>query len=77
MNEEKLFEKIDAISLGRYRLSMHDAFAIVNRGGAGSFSIVLDAYRYGFLKGQRAEKAAAKRKLQAKKMSGALEDREG
>lgn len=62
MNAEKLMKTIEAIEIPRpYRAYPHEVIAIHNANNGGAFGIANDAYRYGFLKGQRAAKAEARR----------------
>jgi len=57
---EKMLEQIDSVDAGRYSLKFADVLAIIGRGNGDKFTFICDAFKFGFLKGQRAEKAARK-----------------
>ncbi|MEG1564430.1 MAG: hypothetical protein RR365_12005, partial [Bacteroides sp.] len=56
-----LFKKIDAVHTGRYDASWAETVAIMEKNHHEPLGCIFDAFRYGFLKGQRAEKAKAKK----------------
>lgn len=57
---EKLFRLIDSAELGRYKLKWIETCAIIDRASRDLFEVAMMAFRYGFIKGQRAEKARQK-----------------
>lgn len=57
---EKLFRLIDGANLGRYELKWIETCAIIDRANRSPFEVAMMAFRYGFIKGQRAEKARQK-----------------
>lgn len=61
MNREKLVERVDAVKPGSYDASYTDMLAF-RECCDGSGELFRMAFNYGFLKGQRAAKAEAKRK---------------
>ncbi len=62
MNNDKLFELIDSTDVGSYGIYYRDAVAIAKRNSFGTLECIEDAFKYGFVKGQRAEKAKQARK---------------
>ena len=57
MNNDKLFELIDHVNPGAYNMTTSELLAILSRRAGEPCLAVLDAFRCGFVKGQRAEKA--------------------
>lgn len=66
MNPDKLMETIKAVEPGHYDLLTSETRAIITASPNGGVGMVYDAYRYGFLKGQRSQRAAAKKRAQEK-----------
>lgn len=56
MDNSKLYELIDSADVGYYDLRRNEAIAIMTRTRGDTCQAVCDAYCYGFIKGQRAEK---------------------
>lgn len=56
-----VFKAIEAADLGRYQLRLSEIQAIYERYKYDRARMIMEAFTYGFVKGQRAEKAAAKR----------------
>lgn len=57
MTPETLYATIDKVRPGRFDCSLKEMGDIVNRYPGQVFEIGYDAFRYGFLKGQRAAEA--------------------
>ncbi len=55
-------EKIAAVKTGRYSIYIDDIFELLKSTNNNAFMAALLAYNYGFMRGQRAEKARAKKK---------------
>ena len=63
INTEKMFEQIEKIDTERYKLQYDELIALHERYPDEPFTMALDAYRLGFIKGQRALKAELKKKV--------------
>lgn len=61
-NKEKLFTDIKNVHAGNYDATWQECLAIATKNGNNAFECICDAFRFGFLKGQRAAKAEARRK---------------
>ena len=61
-NVEKLFEQIEAVNLGRYGINFDEATALCERLRNTPYELLYAAFRYGFLKGEKATKAQMKTK---------------
>lgn len=59
-----MMELIKAVDTGNYCMRVGEMNAIRTRNMGGAFGCICDAFRWGFLKGQRAEKARAKKQRQ-------------
>lgn len=57
---EKLFEAIDAVNWGNYRFEVSETVAIVARAKRSPYAAAIMAFKYGFLKGERAGRARQK-----------------
>lgn len=64
----KMFADIDNTDPGRYRIQFDEACAIVERASNNPFATARLAFQYGFIKGQRAEKARQKTLRKRKKV---------
>lgn len=62
MDTQKIYEQIDMVDTGRYALRKSEALAIHEKNQGACFEVMVDAFRYGFLKGQWAAKAEMKKK---------------
>lgn len=62
---KNLYEKLDAINLGRYDLGLRDAMAFLALCKTSPFEAIGYAYRYGFVRGQNSIKNQHKRKAPA------------
>lgn len=60
----RMFESIKKTDCGAYQLTWGEIEAIRAREKGGPAACIMDAFRWGFLKGQRSEKARAKKKRQ-------------
>ena len=58
---EKMFALIDGVDAGRYGATAGEMIAINKRAGEDKFDLMHTAFKFGFLKGQRAEKAKMKK----------------
>lgn len=56
-----MFKAIEAADLGRYQMRQCEILAIYKRYEHDGARMIIKAFTYGFVKGRRAEKAAAKR----------------
>lgn len=61
MKPEKFFATIDAVKPGRFDCKLDEIGAIVKRHSDKGYDIAYTAFLYGFLKGQRAAEAKAKK----------------
>lgn len=62
MTAEKIME-IAEQNIGKYELGVLDTKEILKAAGSDAMSIAFYAYKYGFLRGQRAEKARQRKKV--------------
>lgn len=62
MTPDKLLESISKVDTGHYKLELEEVHTIVERYGSDPYRGVVAGYRYGFLKGRRAERAGARKK---------------
>lgn len=58
MHQERLFQQIDSVETGRYSMTFEELMAVIHRHKGDTAEACADAFLYGFLKGQRAERAA-------------------
>lgn len=67
MDEKKLMDTIKAVTVPeRYTMRVSETTAIYNLASGEWFRAITYAFRYGFLKGQRAEKAKIKKQKEAR-----------
>lgn len=62
MTTDKLLEAIYKVDTGRYKLELEEAHTIAERYEGDPYGGIVAGYRYGFLKGRRAERADARKK---------------
>lgn len=55
-------EKIAAVRTGRYPLYIDDVYKLLKGADNNPYMAIIYGYQYGFMRGQNAEKASAKRK---------------
>lgn len=59
---DSMFKAIDAADLGRYQMRQCEILAIYEKYKHDRARMIIEAFTYGFVKGRRAEKAAASAK---------------
>lgn len=57
---EAMFNAIEKVDVGRYDMNSDEMKALYDRYKEDPFRMAYRAYKYGFVKGRRAEKAAAR-----------------
>lgn len=62
MTTDKLLEAIYKVDTGRYKLELEEVQTIAEEYGGDPYGGIVAGYRYGFLKGRRAERADARKK---------------
>ena len=55
-------EKVKAVNAGRYDMSVGEMIELLNTADGNAANAMLLAFKYGFMRGQSAEKARAKKK---------------
>jgi len=59
--DKRFIDKIKSVETGNYGLRVSDILIIANQGNGSSIEGLFDAFKYGFLKGQRAARAATRK----------------
>ncbi len=57
---EAMFKAIQDVDMGRYSMKTEEVTALYRRYATDPFRLIFNSFRYGFVKGRRAEKAAAR-----------------